>query len=204
MTQKRSLSALLGLDLGRITTRASYLGIKQEKYRLKGFEAASTSLGFEMHLGTGAGRAMRQLQTGSDLAILNSEGRLLMPFNPAGEGVDRLAMVLSAGPWLRTSLMGLTSSGSLAAGRALVSSLPLTLSGVYGLADLGDQSAVIDDLISTRPELLILTGGEDAGAEKPLLQWCQTLRVLCKLLPEAEKPQILFAGIRCLKAPSGG
>jgi len=194
MDKPQQTQALLGLDIGFVNTRAAYVGIKEEKYRLQGMEIAPTSLGPGLHLGTGAGSAMRQLQNEYHLNILNPAGRLLMPIDTTGKGVDRLAMVLSAGPWLKTALMGLTSSGSMAAGRALIASLPLTLSKAYGLADMMDEPGVIDDLVSLRPEVLIIAGGEDAGAEKTVNRWLSIARVFCNLLLESERPVIIYAG----------
>lgn len=194
MDKPQQTQALLGLDIGFVNTRAAYIGIKEEKYRLQGVEIAPTSLGPGLHLGTGAGSAMRQLQNEHRLNILNPAGRLMMPIDTTGKGVDRLAMVLSAGPWLKTVLMGLTSSGSMAAGKALIASLPLDLSAAFGLADLMDEQCIIDDLVRLRPEVLIITGGEDAGAEKTVNRWLSIAHVFCSLLRESERPVIIYAG----------
>jgi hypothetical protein len=193
MTQE-PLSALLGLDIGRINTRASLFGIVDGKYRLLGCQTASTSLGPELHLGTGAGEAMAVLQRESGHVFLKAEGGLVMPTTADGLGIDQVAMTTSAGPRLKTVLLGLSREGSLAAGRALVHSLPLEILGCYGAADLVNESQMLASLLALQPELVILVGGEDGGAKEFPLLWIEILRLFCCLIPDAIKPVVVFAG----------
>jgi hypothetical protein len=188
------LSALLGLDIGRINTRASLFGIVDGKYRLLGSQEASTSLGPGVHVGKGAGEAMSALQRESEHVFLKAEGGLVMPASADGLGIDQVALTTSAGPWIKTVLLGLSQSGSLAAGRALVNSLPLDLMACYGSEDLVQEPKIIESLLALRPELIILVGGEDGGAKEPLLRWVEILRLFCRLLSDRVKPVIVFAG----------
>lgn len=194
MDKKQLFSALLGLDIGRVNTRASYFGISEGKFRLQGAENAPTSLGPSLHLGSGAGAAMRQLEKQADKVILQPDGGLLLPVNARGQGVDRVALALSTGPDVRTVLLGVTQKGSIAAGRALVDSLPLALEGVYSLIDLADEPKIIETIIEKRPEIILITGGEDAGAESPVRRWIEVIRLVCELLPPEKKPTIFYAG----------
>ena len=194
MDKKQLFSALLGLDIGRVNTRASYFGISEGKFRLQGAENAPTSLGPSLHLGSGAGSAMRQLEKQADKVILQPDGGLLLPVNARGQGVDRVALALSMGPDVRTVLLGVTEKGSIAAGRALVDSLPLALEGVYGLIDLADEPKIIETLVQKRPEIILITGGEDAGAESPVRRWIEVIRLVCEILPPENKPTIFYAG----------
>lgn len=194
MEKQQPCFALLGLDIGSVNTRASFFGITEGKYRLQGCEIATTSLGHGLHLGAGAGEAMRLLQQQSNHAIMNPGGKLIMPVDRLGYGVDGVAVTTSAGPLLRTALLGLTQKGSLDAGSALVDSLPLKLMAAYGLADLGDEPAVIDALVQTLPEIIILTGGEDSGAECSVLRWVEVTRLVCQLLPASMRPVVVYAG----------
>jgi len=193
MTQE-PLSALLGLDIGRIHTRASLFGVVDGKYQLLGCQTARTSLGPGLHLGTGAGEVIGALQRASEHIILKAEGGLVMPVTAVGLGVDQVALTTSAGPRIKTALLGLSQGGSLAAGRALVNSMPLELVASYGSADLVDDSKMVQSLLALRPELMILVGGEDGGAKEPLLRWVEVLRLFYRLLPAQVKPPVIFAG----------
>jgi len=194
MEKPEVFSSFLGVDIGQVNTGVSHFGISDEKYCLLAAEMVSSTLGYGQHVGTGVGEALRNLNRDSDQVILNKAGRLIMPVSAAGAGVDRVALTTSAGPWLRSALLGLTEKGSLAVGRALVDSMPLKLMESFGLADLVDEPALVDALIQARPELLIITGGSDTGAESALRRWVEVVRLVCRLLPSSGKPVVLFAG----------
>ena len=193
-------SAILGLDIGRINTRASLFVISEGKYCLSGHGIAPTTLGLEMHLGVGAGDAMQKLQERSGHVIMKAEGGLILPATAVGLGVDRVGLVTSTGSRIRTVLLGLSKDGSLKAGRALIHSMMLDLVGCYSIGYLKDESRVVDGLIRTRPDLVLLVGGEDAGAEKPLRRWVEVLRWAYVLIPEQIKPAIIYAGNPSLEA----
>jgi len=188
------LSALLGLDIGRINTRASLFGITEGKYHLLGSEEAQTSLGPGLHLGAGAGDAMNALQRSSGHIILKAESGLVMPATAVGLGIDRVALMTSAGPRVSAVLLGLSEKGSLAAGQALAHSLSLDLKACFGLADLVDEPMLVESLIKLRPAFVILTGGADAGADEPVKRWVEVLRLVCRLLPPQAIPVVVFAG----------
>lgn len=188
----RKKTAFLGLDVGQINTRASFFNIQDHCYRLMGSAWAQTSLG--MHLASGAGEAMRALQRSTGHTLLEPGKGLITPLVHADRGVDQLALVVSLGAPIKTTLLGLTEGGSLAAGRALIDSLPLNLVSAYGMGDLADPSAVVRALVHQRPEIVVFTGGEDGGVETPLQQWTETLRLVLRLLPENQKPIVVYAG----------
>ncbi len=194
MDKTTPLQRVLGLDIGRINTRAMLFGIYQEKYRLLGSQSASTSLGNEQSLAHDVTRAIDLLQEQTGVMISRSGASQVLAHDPLGRGADRLALVASVGDSIPTVLLGLAPAGSLKAGRALVDSLPLKLKGVFDIGNLLDEPGVIRDILLSRPEILILTGGEDAGAETSIMRWIEALRTVCLQFPEPVKPLILYAG----------
>jgi hypothetical protein len=194
MDRKGVMHALLGLDIGSINTRASYFGIVKGKYKLLASGLASSSLGQGFQLGSGAGAAMQDLQYKSDIHILKPNGELIWPFYEAGLGVDRIAVTISGGPPVRTVLLGLSDAGSLKIAKVLAESMPMLVVGCYSLTALSDEPGIIDTLVSLRPEVLILTGGENGGEERLLERWIEIVRLVCQLMPEDIKPQVIFAG----------
>jgi len=200
MDNQGALHALLGLDIGCINTRASYFGILEEKFLLLASGIASTSLGPGFQLGSGAGASMQDLQRKSDVHLLKPNGELIWPYYDTGLGVDRIAAVISGGPRLRTVVLGLTEEGSLKVGQALIDSLPMSIIGSYGLTALIDQPDIIDRLAALHPEVIILTGGENGGAETPVQRWIDVLKLVCRILPDEIKPDILYAGNALLES----
>ncbi|MCB2214413.1 glutamate mutase L [bacterium] len=194
MAPKRQPQALLGVDVGRVTSRATLFGIREGKYRLIGQASSPTSLSVGQHIGEGLGEALETLQTSTGHILIEKDGGLIQPYRATDEGLDKIVLSGSAGPRLRTALLGLAEEGSLAAGRALVASLPVDLVASFGLPALTDPPLVVDRLLALAPQLLILTGGEDGGSQEPLAAWVEVARTVCQLLPMGARPAIVFAG----------
>jgi len=187
-------STLIGVDIGRVNTRVSIFGISEGKYLLQGCEMAGTEFGREGHLASGVHEALEMLQDNLKQDFIrpleSGTGRLAVD----QQAVSQVGLILSAFPPVKAALFGVTARGSLAAGRTLAGKLPVQLAGTYGLADLMDEPEVIDSLLETRPEILILTGGTDSGVEKPLTRWVEIVKLICRILPENLRPAVFFAG----------
>ena len=182
---------VLGLDLGAINTRATLFGLQKGKYRLLGQASAPTSLCEGRHLGEGVGDALEILQETTGRKLLNEDGSLIRPFTSTGQGLDQIMLASDAGPRLRTVVSGLSEAGSLTAARAWAASLPLALCGAYGAQDLASQADLLDHLIAIRPELLLITGGENAGNTEAASAWIEMARTLCLLLPADIHPDVI-------------
>ena len=200
MENRGALHALLGLDIDCYNTRATYFGIVNEKFHLQASGSASSSIGEGFQLGSGVGAAMKDLQRQSEVHILKPNGELIWPFYEAGIGLDRIGVVISGGPQLRTVILGLTQEGSLKTGRALAESLPLTIVETFDLTALLDQANTIDTLAALQPEVVVLTGGDNGGAEKPVESWIDVLKLVCQVLPVEKRPVVLYGGNALLES----
>jgi hypothetical protein len=194
MAPIRNPQTLLGVDVGRVTTRATLFGILEGKYRLIGQAAAPTSLGAGRHLGEGLGEALEALQTNTGHTLIQEDGGLIQPYGATNEGLDKVVLSGAAGPRLRMALLGLAEAGSMAAGRALAASLPVDLVAAFGLPDLADPPTVVNRLLALAPALLLITGGEDGGSSEPVLAWIEVVRTVCQLLPRGARPAVIYAG----------
>lgn len=191
---KQNLSALLGLDVGGVNTRATLFGISAGNYQIMASKAALTSRAQGLHIGAGAGKALQDLQAGTEHFFLEESGGLLMPVDRIGRGVDRVALVVSAGTRIRSGLLGLSAAGSLKAGRILCDSLPLQPVCDMNLTDLSDEKRCIEVLVKNRPEILVIAGGEDNGVTASIERWIEITRTVCGLLPQPSQPMIVYAG----------
>ena len=184
----------LGLDIGWVHTRATLFGVVDGRYRLLGQGMAQTTIRADQHLGEGVGQAIKVLEKRCNRKLLNKNGGPIQPVRADGSGLDKVAITISAGPVMRTVLIGLTAANSLRAGRALVGSLPLDPVGTFGLADLADEGVTVDRIVGQQPELIVMTGGETGGAKKSLDTWIEIIRRALLLLDESDRPAILYAG----------
>ncbi len=191
---KQNLRALLGLDVGGINTRATLFGISAGNYQVLASKAALTSRAQGLHIGAGAAKALKALQAETEHFFLEESGGLLMPVDRIGRGVDRVALVVSAGTRVRSGLLGLSAAGSLKAGRILCDSLPLEPVCEMNLTDLRDEKRCIEELVKNRPELLLIAGGEDGGVTASIESWIEITRTACSLLPQSSRPKVVYAG----------
>jgi hypothetical protein len=198
MTLDKYTPVFLGLDLGQIHTRVSIFNTVDNKYRLLASEVERTSLG--VHLSNGVAEAIKGLEHSAGYTLLERGKGLILPSNGINRGIDRLALLASFSQRPKTVLLGLTELGSLSAGRALLDSLFIDSVSSFNISDLIDESKMIESLIKSQPELILLTGGSDQGGKKPLERWIDTLRLFYELLPNAVKPEIVYGGNPALQS----
>ncbi len=194
MDGRQEVRTLLGVDLGCINTRVSLFGLSEAGFRLAGSGLAASSLGGDSGIETGVRAALQDLERHTGWEGLDSAGDFFSPASGGGRGFDRAALAVSGGPLLRMLALGLTEDGSLRAVRALADSLPLRLIGALGMGDLESDPETLDRLVRMRPEVLLVTGGEDGGAEAPVQRLVELSRLACLLLPRMAQPLVLYAG----------
>ena len=192
MDNQKRASIFLGIDIGNIHSRAALFNVLDGKYRVTGCKAEQTSLG--TNLATGTGHAIRSLQKTINHILLRPSGGLIIPPVQLDEGVDHMSLVTSVGDWARCALIGLTESGSMATGKMLLNSLPVNTVAEFSLANLANQQQVIEALGEARPEIILLAGGEEEGAQDKVRQWVDVVRLALRLIPQSVKPDVIFAG----------
>ncbi len=113
MEKRRTLS----VDIGSQNTRAWLFEQREEGYALVCSAVAETSAASGQDLRGGVNRALEALQEKSGLRLLDLHQKLIR----AEEGVGACGLSLSAGKPIRTVLVGISDTYSLAALRRLVS-----------------------------------------------------------------------------------
>jgi hypothetical protein len=108
--------------------------------------------------------------------------------------VDAVVAVVSAGPVVRTVIVGLLPDVSVQSAQHLAES---TYARVVDTLDLSDQrkpDEQLDGIVRSRPDLVILTGGTDGGASRSMLKVVEAVGLACYLMPEEKRPMVLYAG----------
>jgi hypothetical protein len=116
-----------------------------------------------------------------------------MPAQADGSGVDAVVATISAGPSVKTVIVGLLNEVSLQSARRLAES---TYSRVVESLDLSDQrkpEQQLDSIVRSRPDLVILTGGTDGGASRSILKMLEAVGLACYLMPMEKRPMVLYA-----------
>jgi hypothetical protein len=195
MTSLVEGNSLLAVDIGATTTRAVLFDVVEGTYRfIAAGGAPSTADAPFLDVGLGVRDAIESIQAITGRNFLDGERRLVMPTNPDGVGIDSFAATLSAGPALRTVIVGLLSDVSLESARRLAETTYSHIVESLDLTDHRQPDEQIDAILRARPDMVILAGGTDGGASRSVQKMLDTVGLACYLMPPEKHPAILFAG----------
>lgn len=187
--------SVLAVDIGSIHTRAHLFDVVDGQYHfIAAGEVPSTVYAPYQDASEGIHRALGRLQEITGRAFVDDDAFLILPTRPDGSGVDRLVLTVSAGQDLRMVVSGLLPDVSLESAQRLAATTYSQVVESIGLNDRRRSEAQLDAIIRARPDLVILSGGTDRGATRSVLKMVDLTALACRLLPQANRPEILFAG----------
>jgi hypothetical protein len=190
--------SLLAVDVGTVTTRAALFDVVEGSYRfIAAGQAPSTAGAPFKDLGEGVHRAIENLQSVTGRRFLADDQALILPAHE-GNGVDSFAATLSAGPAIKTAVVGLLNDVSVESVQRLARTMYARVVDTIGLNDTRKPEEQIDSLLRLGPELVLIAGGTDGGATHSVSHLIETIGLACYLLPAEKRPALLFAGNKSL------
>jgi hypothetical protein len=188
--------SILALDVGTAVTRAVLFDVVEGQYRfVASAQAPTTAEAPFKDVGIGVREAITGLQNTLGTTLLGpNDNNLIAPSQPDGSGVDAVVATVSAGPAVKTVIVGLLSDVSLESARRLAES---TYSRIVEKLDLSDQrkpEQQMDSIVRQRPDLVLLTGGTDGGASRAIQKMLEAVGLACYLMPLEKRPMVLYAG----------
>src|SRR6266498_791902 len=188
--------SILAIDVGATMTRAVLFDVVEGQYRfVASGQAPSTAEAPFKDIGLGVREAITNLQNITGTTLLGSQDRnLIAPAQPDGSGVDAVVATVSAGPAVKTVVVGLLSDVSLQSAKRLAES---TYSRVVDTMDLSDHRKAdqqMDSIVRSRPDLVLLSGGTDGGASRSIQKMLEAVGLACYLMPEEKRPMVLYVG----------
>src|SRR5215216_1804804 len=188
--------SILAIDVGATMTRAVLFDVVEGQYRfVASGQAPSTADAPFKDIGIGVREAITNLQNITGAALLGAQdNNLIAPSQPDGSGVDAVVATVSAGPVVKTVVVGLLSDVSLESARRLAES---TYSRIVEKLDLSDQrrpDQQMDSIVRLRPDLVLLAGGTDGGASRSIQKMLEAVGLACYLMPMEKRPMVLYAG----------
>jgi hypothetical protein len=188
-------NSLLALDIGAASTRAVLFDVVEGEYRfVASGNAPSTVEAPYKDVSEGARNAIEQLQTVLGKVLLDGGRNLITPSQSNGSGVDALVVNLSAGPTIRTVVVGLLKDVSLESARRLAESTYARIVETIGMNDPRKPDQQIDAILRAKPDLVVIAGGTDGGASRSIQKLLEPVGLASFLTPEEKRPMILFAG----------
>ncbi len=187
--------SLLAVDIGGANTRAVLFDVVEGEYRfLATSSAPSTAEAPFRDVSEGARNAIQNLQAVTGRMLLDADRRLITPSQPDGSGVDAFVSTLSAGPALKTVVVGLLADVSLESARRLAETSYTRLLDSVGINDRRKPDQLIDTLMRLQPDVVIITGGSDGGASRSIHKMLEPVGLSSYLLTADKRPAVLFAG----------
>ena len=195
MSTMMDSDTILAVDVGSVSTRASLFDVVDGHFRLVASGRAPSTVNAPLFdISEGVRMALDQVRAVTGRKLLDETDLLIMPVTNQGSGVDSFVATASAGPKVRTVLVGLMPGVSTESALRLADSTYLNLVGVIDLLDSRRESEKIDLILSSRPDLILIVGGTDGGAQDSVLQLVEFVAVASELFSPNQRPRIVYAG----------
>lgn len=187
--------SVLAVDIGSIHTRAVLFDVVDGEYHFIASGAMPTTINAPYNdAREGILLAVQRLQEITGRTFLDPNAFLVIPSQVDGSGVDRLVITYSAGPELRVVTAGLLPDVSLESAQRLAASSYGQVVESIGLNDRRPPEAQLDAILRAKPDVIILVGGTERGATRSVMKMVDLTAMVCRLLPQEQRPQVLYAG----------
>lgn len=196
------VNSVLVADIGSVHTRLLLIDLVEGQYRLVASTRARTTAAPPLGRATlGVEDAAQRMtaQIGRKLAASDPDHIFTIP-EARGQGADEFLATSSAGRPMRVLLAGLTPEISLASGLRALAGGYVTLTGVLTPDDTRGQEAQINAILKGEPDLIVIVGGTDDGAETLVLDLVERVREALALISRGRVPAVLFAGNQRLRS----
>ncbi|MBN1993058.1 MAG: glutamate mutase L [Anaerolineae bacterium] len=194
------IESILAADCGNTTTTTALIEVVDGQHRLLATGQATSTYGPPWRdITLGIQEATRQIEKETGRTLLAPGGWPITPRGAGRQGVDVFVMVSSAGPPLAVALAGLMQDISLASARRAAATTYTHITAELSLdsdrrSRRRSAEAQVQTLQADPPEVILLTGGTDGGAERPVIEMANVISMALQVLPGKRKPDILFAG----------
>lgn len=191
--------SILSADFGSVTTRLVLFDVVDGEYRLVARADSQTTLGTPVDdISAGLTRLLREMGQSLGRAFVAPNGLLIMPEAPDRSGVDLFVTTASAGRPLRAVLVGLLPNFSLKSAQEALTTAYIEPVGSLDLYSQGGEESHLNTILLAKPDLILVVGGTDGGAQQPLLPLLKAVRTALKVTDESVRPTVVFAGNQSL------
>ncbi len=192
--------SILAVDCGSSTTTAILIERQGSAFQLQGTGQTPSTYGPPWDdITIGVQQAVKHIEQAVERTLLSPVGWPMTPHNAANQGVDVFTIVSSAGLPLKILVAGLMHDLSLASAHRIIAT---TYADITNILSVDNQSkgqdnspeAKIATIQADNPEIILLVGGIDGGAERPVLEMAQVIATALNFWPDPKKPSVLYAG----------
>jgi uncharacterized protein (TIGR01319 family) len=197
MVAKSEIGSILVVDCGAVLTKAMLLDQIGGEYRFVASGEAPTTGGAPARDVTqGIAEAVEQIARVTGRQFFDDEAGLITPQASNRRGVDAFAATVSAGEPLQIVLSGLVPDLSVASARRAAAGTYSRVAAVLGGGEGGSLSDEerVRAIRQAEPDVVLLAGGVDGGAERPVLDAAKAATLACAMMAREDRPTIIYAG----------
>lgn len=187
--------SILAFDIGTFHTRAFLFDVVEDSYHL--IASGMTRSTYDPPLADiniGIQETIEQLQQITGRILLDQRHSLIIPSQAGSEGVDRLYITHSFGPFIKIATFGLSSDVSLKSINKLGATTYGTIVASVGIDDKRTINDQIDDVVHAAPDLLLFAGGTDQGSSRAVRKMAGLIGAILQLIPQDRRPQVIYSG----------
>ncbi|MDO9085611.1 MAG: glutamate mutase L [Anaerolineaceae bacterium] len=195
MSELIETSSVLGIKIDAHTTKLFLFDIVNGKYHLLATsESDSTHKEPYNDLREGLFKAIDQLQRITGRYLLDNEMNLIIPSQPDGNGVDQIAISFGFLDSVSIITAGLLDSVSIESLSKVIQSTHLKHLDQISLNDSRKMDEILTSVINNRPDMIMISGGTENGANKSVLRMVDIILFCIKHLPKEKFPELIYAG----------
>lgn len=190
------LGSILAVDCGTVTTKAMLLDRVAGEYRFVAYGEAPTSCAQGSPITQGVVRAVQRISQLTGRYFFDERGNLISPQTSSQRGVDAFAATVSAGEPLQVVLDGLVEDLSISSAQRALAGTYSKVRAVLGPSSEDGWTAEdrVRALRTIMPDVVLVVGGIDGGAEQPILDAVRATTLACAMMDRDKRPTIVYAG----------
>jgi hypothetical protein len=187
--------SILAVDFGSVNTRAVLIDMVDGVYQLIARAQTRTTDGFPVaDVNVGLDRVLRDLSDATGRTFTTGDGRILMPERDDRSGVDHFTATASIGRPLRAVIVGLVPDISAASALRAAAGTYVDIAAAIHLDDGRDEEARLNAILLNNPDVILIAGGTEQGAESAVLEMVALVRLAVLLIVPERRPIIIYAG----------
>ncbi len=202
-TSWTNADSLIAISLGAAYTRVALFDVADGQYHLIATSAVANPAQAPLQgIVNRVLQALEQIQAVTQRVLIDEHSWLIRPSRADGSGIDQVVITTSLAPQLRLVVLGLLEGTSLESARRLAAAYANVVENI-GLNDPRKPEAQIDAILQAEPDVILLSGGNDQGASRPVVKLAELITLVCRVLPQEKRPDVLYAGNAALAEKLG-
>lgn len=193
--------SILSVDFGSVHTRAVLFDLVEGRYQLLAVAETRSTDSFPVKdIAVGLDRVLRELTETTGRVFTTPDGRIAIPETANRAGVDVFTATASIGRPLKAVVVGLHPDFSVASAQRAASGTYVDVVTTLHLADGRDSNERLNALLLNTPDVIIIAGGTDGGADSSVMALVDTVRLAVSIIDKSRRPNVIFAGNNALAA----